>query len=43
MFRTMPIQAVVAEESSKVIITGLNSNLRKVFDEIGFTNLFCIQ
>ena len=28
---------------SKVIITGLNSNLRKVFDEIGFTNLFCIQ
>ena len=31
------------KNGSKVTITGLNADLRQVFDEIGFTNLFNFQ
>ena len=31
------------KHGSKVTITGLNNELRQVFDEIGFTNIFLLQ
>ena len=34
---------VAKSKGSKVTITGLNNDIRNVFDEVGFLNLFDIQ